>query len=109
MTSNYFRISKESIVDVLATVKKVDAKIPFGVDLNQDHTKARNEATTMVNMQEDLREARAASPPPRAASTPTATPIKLAKADAISFSGEPRDFPKFKIEFNDIVVPNRDD
>ena len=27
MTSKYFRISKESIVDVLATVKKVDAKI----------------------------------------------------------------------------------
>lgn len=107
--SEFKRVCEDLGLTTEAEVKKVDAKIPFGVDLNQDHTKARNEATTMVNLQEDLREARAASPPPRVASTSTATPIKLAKADAISFSGEPRDFPKFKIEFNDIVVPNRDD
>ena len=40
-------------------------------------------------------------------STPTPTPLKLAKPDPIKFSGNPRDFASFKENFESIVVPNR--
>ena len=77
-------------------VKKFEPAIIFGTDLNQDFTKFRDEASVMISKQEELRNKsqQAATPTARAAATPT--PIKLAKADAISFSGQSRDFPRFK-------------
>ena len=38
----------------------------------------------------------------------TICPIKLEKAQNITFSGDPRDFMTFKRKFEEIVVPNRD-
>ena len=106
--SEFKRVCEDLGLDHQAELKNVDEEILFGIELNEDFQTLRTDASSMINKQEELKVRQAAAPPTNRA-TATPTPIKLAKADAISFSGEPRDFPRFKIEFLDIVVPNRDD
>ena len=89
--------------------KKLDDTFETGQTLNDEAQGLKRELSVQIKRQENLQAKTQAAHIPAQPAKPAPCPIKLAKAEAISFSGEPRDFPRFKLDFNDIVVPDRDD
>ena len=100
--------AKENVVESIAAV---EANFPTsGEQFRANYMGMRNKLGSVINGQNEARALRAAAPAPQAQdNSSSASPIKLEKAETVKFSGQPREFSKFKTEFNLIVVPNRSD
>ena len=70
----------------------------------------RNKLAIIVNGQAELRSVRAAGPISSSSGASAMNcPVKLEKAETVKFSGRPRDFVRFRREFEEIVIPRRSD
>ena len=87
--------AKENVVESIAAV---EANFPTsGEQFRANFMGMRNKLGSVINGQNEARALRAAAPAPQAQdNSSSASPIKLEKAETVKFSGQPKDFYKFK-------------
>ena len=104
--------AKENIDEFIASAET--GFVTSGEKFRSDFMEMRNKLASVVNGQNEVRaqqaaQAQAGAAPQVQGQQQTRCPIKLEKAETVKFSGQPRDFSRFKTEFELIVVPDRTD